>query len=504
MTANGEAWSKAARREFGADLEPGALAAYEQVQAGRSAILYHRPDLELMLADLPAKMLAAPVIQIVGEAQPVRREATAVPAHTIALSTLRAAPAVRAATAAGPAALVILRDAPRLLESSTRRGLLEAWLAFYEAAGKPPLLALSSQYSPGLAPKLAQRLGSDEPAIFFAGWFRTNVAFTVIRLAGPQRRPQTLRHVLAELPGPALIFCGSLKTAREAAFALLEDSVSSVVYHAGLKSAERAEALARFESGQVRALVTTEFPNPTAAMRARLVLHYDLPASVEEYFFQAGASGDPRQPLRAVLLFARPAAAAARTVTEAPSVADAAAVLASLKQLHDADPLHATLANLAATTGIASRKLRTLVGLLKNHGDITETAGGKLSPAGQLHDANALNDLVSAYRSGKGEAHTQFQSLINYAESGICRRRLLWITLGQDAPPPCGICDNCRRAAQAEPQSASRARQWRRGDLVHHTEWGEGEIKQTWGDKVRVHFPGRGEKVLKAEYVRRI
>jgi hypothetical protein len=36
---------------------------------------------------------------------------------------------------------------------------------------------------------------------------------------------------------------------------------------------------------------------------------------------------------------------------------------------------------------------------------------------------------------------------------------------------------------------------------VRHPAWGEGEVKQAWGDKLRVHFPGLGEKVIKAEFV---
>jgi ATP-dependent DNA helicase RecQ len=88
----------------------------------------------------------------------------------------------------------------------------------------------------------------------------------------------------------------------------------------------------------------------------------------------------------------------------------------------------------------------------------------------------------------RAEDRRRLDAMTRYAESTLCRSRLLAAYFGDPVPPPCGRCDSCARVGPKRPR-------------VHHPEFGEGELIARRGRVVTVFFPAIGARVLREEFL---
>ena len=104
--------------------------------------------------------------------------------------------------------------------------------------------------------------------------------------------------------GSIIIYCSSRKKTEEIASRLSNIGFGALPYHAGLEADTRRQTQERFLGGQVSIIVATiafgmGIDNPCV----RLVVHYDLPRSIEGYYQETGRAGRDGQPSDCVLFF---------------------------------------------------------------------------------------------------------------------------------------------------------------------------------------------------------
>ena len=144
--------------------------------------------------------------------------------------------------------------------------------------------------------------------VFDSGARRTNLEFVVVR-TGVGEKFEHMHHVLtADLPddepGCAIIYCAIRGHAEELAGFLQAKGVKADHFHAGLQPETKKSVQESFINGELRAIVATNaFGMGIDKPDVQLVIHADIPGSLENYLQEAGRAGRDQQLARCVLLY---------------------------------------------------------------------------------------------------------------------------------------------------------------------------------------------------------
>jgi ATP-dependent DNA helicase RecQ len=102
-----------------------------------------------------------------------------------------------------------------------------------------------------------------------------------------------------------MVYAATRRTTDSLADLLRSRGVDAVAYHAGVSDRERERIQERFIAGQARVIVATSaFGMGIDRPDVRRVVHYDIPATLEDYAQEAGRAGRDGAPARCVLLYA--------------------------------------------------------------------------------------------------------------------------------------------------------------------------------------------------------
>ena len=146
-----------------------------------------------------------------------------------------------------------------------------------------------------------------ELALFEGDVQRTELRFEVLGVhpAGKLARVfDLLGEALSASPdGSAVVYFASRRGTEEAARYLNERGLPSAAFHAGLDAPEKRRVLEEFLSGAVPVVCATNaFGMGIDKENVRLVIHAEMPGSLENYLQEAGRAGRDRLPSRCVLL----------------------------------------------------------------------------------------------------------------------------------------------------------------------------------------------------------
>ena len=165
-----------------------------------------------------------------------------------------------------------------------------------------PVIALTATATEPVREDIINQLGLDKPEIFISSFNRPNLTYTI----QPKTEPLgSLLHLLEKHQGgSAIIYRFSRKATEETALELSERGFSALPYHAGLERDLRRETQEKFTRDQVQIVVATiAFGMGIDKPDVRLVVHYDLPKTVEGYYQETGRAGRDGLPSDCVLFY---------------------------------------------------------------------------------------------------------------------------------------------------------------------------------------------------------
>ena len=175
----------------------------------------------------------------------------------------------------------------------------------------PPVLCLTATAKPDVVTDILDyfrdKLGI-KLALFDGGANRTNLDFDVVPTTSAEKLAHIYQVLLADLPpdssSGAIVYCASRKNAEEVATFLREKGLSAEHFHAGMQPESKKNVQGRFIGGELRVIAATNaFGMGIDKPDVRLVIHADIPGSLENYLQEAGRAGRDRESARCVLLY---------------------------------------------------------------------------------------------------------------------------------------------------------------------------------------------------------
>ena len=174
-----------------------------------------------------------------------------------------------------------------------------------------PVLCLTATAKPDVVQDIrghfSERLGLDL-ILLDGGASRTNLSFKVLPTQRATKMADILDALEADLPDTgasgAVVYCATRSATERVAEFLKQQGLAADRYHAGLSAEDKRDIQEAFRVGDLRIIAATNaFGMGIDKPDIRLVVHGDVPGSLENYLQEAGRAGRDQDPAQCVLLF---------------------------------------------------------------------------------------------------------------------------------------------------------------------------------------------------------
>jgi ATP-dependent DNA helicase RecQ len=172
---------------------------------------------------------------------------------------------------------------------------------FREFIPTVPCIALTASANAEVKNDIIEKLHFKQAQVFQKSFSRANLSYSVLYEADKEKK---LCSMMQRVPGSSIVYVRNRRRTQEISDVLSKAGLSSTFYHAGLPVEVRSERQKDWIEGKVDCIVATNaFGMGIDKPDVRLVVHLDLPDTIEAYYQEAGRAGRDEKKAYAAILY---------------------------------------------------------------------------------------------------------------------------------------------------------------------------------------------------------
>ena len=312
------------------------------------------------------------------------------------------------------------------------------------------------------------------PEVVAGSPHRANLAFEVLE-SRSEARLRALVRFAKRLRRPGIIYCSTTREVDNVYMALQMLRIPAHRYHGKMNAGDRNQEQEMYmKLGRRTVMVATSaFGLGIDKPDIRYIVHYQSPASLEQYVQEAGRAGRDGNKANCILLYDPDDRAIHEALQSKSRVRpDQLYKLGSALAAGKSEGRTPTLEALALSAGQGSRITEALLSVLEEAGLVALGEGtiDITAPADSIEQQS--RSLAGQFETLRTQDSRRLDTLGDYAHSAECRAVFLRRYFGEEGGTPCGLCDVCRGRPErpdsfwepiAQPEHRRKRRRRRRG-----------------------------------------